>query len=226
MKLKKLFTILLILIISCTFQEKEVKKHSDLREWGLLGKVKELKSYFYKSVSKSQENQWDRMTITYYNSLGMIDSLKVFSSKNSLSSTFMYVNIKDTIKAYLISNSDTILFSKRHWESKFNYITEIFNENKIETSERCYLDEKFRIKEIKREHYNLDGNSIEFTSAEKFYFNENNNLDSIRAFSNQKMNELTLNIDIEFDGNKNPVKSSKKVGELEPYLITREFSYY
>jgi hypothetical protein len=233
MKQTTIIATTLILFISCALKEKGTPKYSELEEWGLSADVKDVNAYYYKSVRKNGENlipidkeQWDRMTITYYNKQGMLDSLKVYNSKNSSPITFIYVKEGEIIKTYLVSNSDTILYSKKYWKSEFNYIIEILNDNRVETKEFCYLDDKFRMKEIKREIYNLEDSSIEFSTGEKIYFNKNNQLDSIRGFSEGKMNDLTLNIDTEFDRNKNPIKSTKKSGEMEPYLIVREFTYY
>jgi len=236
MKKTKQLTIIatiLLLFISCELKEKGTLKYSELQEWGLSAGVKHVKAFYYKSFIKNGDNlipidneRWDRMTITYYNKLGMMDSLKVYNTKNSSPLIFIHVTEGELIKTYMVSNSDTILYSKKYWKSKLNYIVDILNDNRVETKELCYLDDKFRMKEIKREIYNLEDSSIEFSTGEKIYFNENNQLDSIRAFSEGKMNDLILNVDAEFDRNKNPIKSSKKNGQMEPYLIVREFIYY
>jgi len=237
MKHNTIIVTTLILFISCALKERESPKYSELEEWGLSAGVKDVKAFYYKSINKNGENlipvdkeQWDRMTIVYYNKQGMIDSLKIYDTKKSSTKTFIYFTEGELITAYLVSNSDTIsdtiLYSKKYWKSKFNYVIEVLNDNRVVTKELCSLDEKFRIKDIKREHYNLEDSSIELYTAEKIYFNEKNQLDSIRWFSNGQMDDLTINVDFEFDRNKNPIKSSKQIGQMEPYLIVRDYTYY
>lgn len=223
----------LIIIISCGNNEKGTPKKSDLGEWGLSGEVKVIKAFYYKSVKKNgkdltpiDQGEWDKMTIAYYNREGNMDSLKIYNSEISSPLTIIYNKKGEIIYSYQVSDFDTILYSKKHWKSEYHYVIEILNNNSVVTKEMCYLDEKYRMKEIKREHYDLEDNSIKYTTGENIYFNEVNQLDSIRIISNGKFDDLIVNVDLELDVNKNPIKTSKKVGHSEPYLIVREFTYY
>lgn len=233
MKKNRLIATTLIIIVACGLKEKGTPKYSELGEWGLTGEVKILKAFYFKNVKKNgkdmnpiDKEQWDRMTITYYNRDGNMDSLKIFNSKNASPMSFVYSKKDEINNTDLLSDNDTVLFSKKYWKSKYHYVIEILSNNKVETKEMYYLDEKYRMKEIKREHYSIEDNSIEYTSGENIYFNDANRLDSIRAFSDGKLDNLTLNVDLEQDRNNNPIKTSKKVGQLEPYLIIREYTYY
>ena len=233
MKMTQLIATMLIVIVACGLKEKGTTNYSELGEWGLKGEIKVIKAYYYKSVKNNgkdlspiDKDQWDRMTLAYYNKVGIMDSLKIYNSENSNPMTFIYSKKDEITYTYLVSEKDTTLFSKKQWVSRYHYVLEILSSNKVESKEMYYLDENYRMKEIKREHYNLEDDSIDFTTGEKMYFNESNQLDSIRLFSKGKLNDLTLNIDLELDGNKNPVKSSKKVGQMDPYLIVREYTYY
>lgn len=233
MKKSAIATFTLILLLSFGFRETDTPKYSDLGEWGINGDVKMMKSLYYYNVKWNDKNlipinqeQWDRMSLTYYNTEGNMDSLIVYNSTYASAIKFIYDTIGDTSATYIITNNDSVLYSKKYWKSTYDYVVEIFNNNKLATREIYFLDKNFRLKEVKKDQYKLEANSLYFSSIEKMYFNEKNQLDSIRAFTNDKFGDLTVNMDIECDSIGNPLKSIKKVGQSDPYLIFREFIYY
>ncbi|MCC7297509.1 MAG: hypothetical protein IT244_04185 [Bacteroidia bacterium] len=220
-------------IMSCTFTETAVPTFSDLQEWGLAGNVKQVKALYYKSVKQVGEDlvpinpaQWDRMTVTYYNPHGMLDSIKSYTPENPVPLTYTTVHGTAADTTYFISKADTQLYSIKQWKSKLNYTVKIITQGKVEAKENTLLDETFKIKEIHREQYDMANSSVLSTSGEHMYFNKQHHLDSIREFSNNKMQDLIVNVDLTFDSNNNPTKSSKKVGTAAPYLAVREFTYY
>lgn len=233
MKTAALLTASLILLVSFGFKEKIKPNYSDLNEWGLSGEVKEIKAFYYYQLDQDGDSsssivpeKWSRMSIAYYNMDGNMDSLKVYNSQDASPLTYLYMNKGRIQNIYLVSENDTALFVTKKWKSHYQYINEFWADSIVSSRETCYLDENYRIKETKRQHYHSEDGSLDFSTGEKIYFNASNQIDSIRSFVDGKMTDLVLNVDLELDQNKNPIRSSKKNGDDEPYLVIREFTYY
>ena len=231
--MKQYFYLFLIFLISSCLGRavKTDSQASDLKEWGVKGKVKmmTLATKFAINDSIFIETQ----TTVNYNESGNIVSIETTKKDDSTDKIeksfvgFKYKN-QDRFGAEIKEN-DTLSTFNRKWLTKNSYSEELYNKKEnLLTINITELTENNRIEKQTTKIYKKNNISqLQNTVVSQYLFDKNDRLASIISIDTDNNETTETNSDLEFDDMNNATKSKKSSnGKNQDRIVIRQFEYY